>query len=244
MALLNDQDRQFLEEHLGKTMEQPVRLLYFTQTLACQFCRETEQVLREVEALSDKITLEVYNLVTDKDMADNYGVDKIPATVVRSDVDYGVRFYGIPTGYEFTSLIEAIVDVSTGSTELDDETLAELERIDDNVHVQVFVTPTCPYCPTAVRAAHSLAVASPKIRADMVESIEFPHLANKYSVQGVPRTIINETTMVEGALPEQLLVAYILKAQGLLSEEEVEALIEDLDVESEDEALLEDDTLI
>ena len=244
MALLNDQDRQFLEEHLGNTMEQPVRLLYFTQTLACQFCQETEQVLREVEALSDKITLEVYNLVTDKDMAESYGVNKIPATVVRSDVDYGVRFYGIPSGYEFTSLVEAIVDVSTGSTELDDETLAELERIDDDVHLQVFVTPTCPYCPTSVRAAHSLAVASPKVRADMVESIEFPHLANKYGVQGVPRTIINETTMVEGALPEQLLVAYILKAQGLLSEEEVEALIEDLDVETEDEALLDDDTLI
>jgi glutaredoxin-like protein len=243
MALLNDQDRQFLEEHLGNTMEKPVRLLYFTQTLACQFCRETEQVLREVEALSDKIGVEVYNFVTDKDIADSYGIDKIPATVVMSDVDHGVRFYGIPSGYEFTSLIEAIVDVSTGSAELDTETLAELERIDDDVHLQVFVTPTCPYCPTAVRAAHSLAVASPKVRADMVESIEFPQLANKYSVQGVPRTIINETTMIEGAAPEQLLVAYVLKALGILSEEELEALTEDLDVDFDEEAL-DDDTLI
>jgi hypothetical protein len=77
-----------------------------------------------------------------------------------------------------------------------------------------------------VRLAHSLALASDKITADMVESIEFPHLANKYSVQGVPRTVINENTFIEGAAPEPMVVAKILEVVGLLTEEEGQKFIE------------------
>ncbi len=142
--------------------------------------------------LSDKISLQTYNFVTDSRVAEQYGIDKIPATVVMGEKDYGVRFYGIPSGYEFTSLIEDIIDVSRGKTALSDATLEALKAIKEPVHIQVFVTPTCPYCPAAVRMGHSLAIASDKITADMVESIEFPHLANKYNVAGVPRVVINE----------------------------------------------------
>ncbi|MBC7235372.1 MAG: thioredoxin family protein [Chloroflexi bacterium] len=220
MPLLGEKDRRFLQAHLAKAMEKPVKLLFFTQTIACQFCRETEELLREVSSLSDKIGLEVYNLITDAEMAERYGVDKIPATVVMSDQDYGVRFYGIPSGYEFTSLIEDIVDVSRGAPELSAETRQALARIQQDVHLQVFVTPTCPYCPDAVHLAHSLAIASERIKADMVEAVEFPQLAIKYGVQGVPKTVINESVAVEGAAPEPLLVARILDALGLLTEEE------------------------
>jgi len=80
---------------------------------------------------------------------------------------------------------------------------------------------------------HSLALASDKIRADMIEAIEFPHLANKYSVYGVPKTIINETTQVEGALPEPLFVAKVLEALGMMSSEEVQKLLEHFTAQSE-----------
>ncbi len=142
MALLSDKDRAFLEGHFRQALDKPVKLLYFTQAIACQFCRETEQILQEVEGLSDKISLEVYNFVTDKQVADEYNIDKIPATVVMSDVDYGVRFYGIPSGYEFTSLVESIIDVSRGKTALSEQTLELLETIREPVHMQIFVTPT------------------------------------------------------------------------------------------------------
>ena len=228
MAMLSDQDRKFLREHFQKMLVSPVRLLYFTQTVACQFCRETEQVLQEVSELSDKITLEIYNFVTDKGVAEEYGIDKIPATVVMSGTDYGVRFYGIPSGFEFTSLVEDIVDISRGATSLSPDAREKLARITEPVHMQVFVTPTCPYCPSAVRMAHSLAIASDQVRADMVESMEFPHLANRYNVQGVPRTIINESTALEGAAPEPVFVAKVLQAVGLMTEEQVQALVQDL----------------
>jgi glutaredoxin-like protein len=224
--MLSPKDREFLQGHLAHTLEKPVKLLLFTQTVACQFCQETEQVLTELAELSDRISLEVYSFMADQEMVKRYGIDKIPATVVMSDVDYGIRFYGIPSGYEFTSLIEDVIDVSQGSTGLSAATLAQITAIQQPVHLQVFVTPTCPYCPAAVRLAHSLAIASTKIRADMVESIEFPQLANKYHVHGVPKTVINESTTVEGAAPEPLLVARVLQSVGLMSQEDVEALAE------------------
>ncbi len=224
MALLSEKDRKFLQEHLAKSLISPVKLIVFTQTIACQFCRETEQIAGEVADLSEVITLETYNFVTDKETVEQYGIDKIPATVVMSEVDYGIRFYGIPSGYEFTSLVEAVIDVSRGKTSLSQETLEFVGSIKEPVHIQVFVTPTCPYCPTAVRMAHSLAMASNNIRGEMVESIEFPHLANKYRVRGVPRTIINEDTYLEGAAPEPLFVAKVLEALGMRTPEEVEKL--------------------
>jgi glutaredoxin-like protein len=233
MPLLSEKDKKFLQEHLKETLVKPVKLLFFTQTAACQFCKETEQVLQEVTDLSQKITLQVYDFVADREIADSYRIDKIPATVVMSDVDYGIRFYGIPSGYEFTSLIEDILDVSRGATALSDKTRKALKGLPEDVHLQVFVTPTCPYCPSAVRMAHSLAIASDRVRADMIESIEFPHLANKYSVYGVPRTVINETVHVEGPAVEELLVAKVMQAVGLLSEEEVQHLTEKLDAQAQ-----------
>ncbi len=231
MALLDDEDRQVVEDHLEDSLFSPVTLLYFTQETACQFCTETEEVLREVASLSDKVELQIYSFVEDEDVAEEYGIDKIPATVVMSDADYGVRFFGIPSGYEFTSLIEAMVDVSQGTSDLAEETREALKEIVEPVHMQVFITPTCPYCPGAVRLAHSMAVANEWIQADMVEATEFPQLANKYRVQGVPKTIINEEIPVEGAVPEAVLVARILQALEIITAEDVEELIQDLGAE-------------
>ena len=142
MALLGDRDRQFLTEHFGSHLDKPVKLLFFTQTIACQFCKETGQILEEVADLSEKISVETYNFVTDKEAAEEYGIDKIPATVVMGEKDYGIRFYGIPSGYEFTSLVEDIVDVSNGETGLSAESLEVLAKLQEPMHIQVFITPT------------------------------------------------------------------------------------------------------
>lgn len=210
MALLKDKDREYLQEEFAKRLKNPVKLVVFTQTIACDFCAQTEEIAHEVAELSDKIAVEVYNFVTDKAVADQYGVDKIPATVVVGEKDYGIRFYGIPAGYEFTSLIEDIMMVSVGDSGLSDATKESIAQIKEPVHIQVFVTPTCPYCPGAVLLAHKLAMESEHIVGDMVEATEFPHLAQKYNVMGVPRTVINEKTHIEGAAPEDMLVTQLI----------------------------------
>ena len=142
MPLLSDKDAAFLKDHFGQSLVHPVKLINFTQTIACQFCRETAQILEEVAALSDLISVVTYNFVTDKEVAEQFGIDKIPATIVMSDTDYGIRFYGIPSGYEFTSLVEDIVDVSRGSSGLSEASLKAISDIQDPLHIQVYITPT------------------------------------------------------------------------------------------------------
>jgi glutaredoxin-like protein len=163
-------------------------------------------MLQELKQISDKIKLEIYDFIKDKALAGKLGVDKIPAVVVMDDTDYGIKFYGIPAGYEFGSLIEAIKMVSTGETTLNDESKTFLDSLQKDIHLQVFVTPTCPYCQGAVILAHRMAFYSPRVRADMIEATEFPHLSQKYQVMGVPRTVINETVFQEGAAPENLII--------------------------------------
>ncbi len=141
MAILSDRDRREIERQL-QDLAGPVKLVNFTQELACQYCRETERLLREVAELSGKISLEVYNFQLDKEKVARYGVDKIPATVVEGSKDYGIRFYGIPLGYEFASFLAAIQTVSKGSTDLTAESKTALAGITQPIHIQVFSTPT------------------------------------------------------------------------------------------------------
>jgi len=157
MTLIRDEDKKTIREEFAEKLVAPVRLVLFTQEIECQFCAETRQIVEEVAALSDKITAEIYNFVTDKDQAEAYGIDKIPAIAIIGAQDYGIRFYGIPSGYEFSSLFEDIIDVSRGESGLLEPTKKALAHLKEPVHIQVFVTPTCPYCPMAVRLAHRLA---------------------------------------------------------------------------------------
>lgn len=212
MAFLTEKDQQFVI-NLFENMQDKVQLIMFTQELECQYCRETRQILEEVASLSEKIDLTVYNFQDDKDIAEKYNIDKIPATIIEGEKDYGIRYYGIPSGYEFSSLLEDIVDVSKNESGFSAETKEMLSKIDKPLHLQVFVTPTCPYCPKAVRMAHKAAIENDHITADMVEATEFPHLAMRYDVKGVPRTLVGESIAIEGAVSESELVEKILEAQ-------------------------------
>ncbi len=215
MALLKEKDRQHLLKEFA-ALNQPVKLLLFTQEMECQYCSDTRMIAEEVAGLSDQISLEVYDFVADQAVARQHQIDKIPALVVmrggETPKDYGIRYYGIPAGYEFSTLIGDIMMVSRGDSGLAAETKAYLAALTQPLHLQVFVTPTCPYCPPAVHLAHQLAMESDLVRADMVEAIEFPHLSHKYQVQGVPRTVINESTYLEGAAPETMLLSKIKTA--------------------------------
>ena len=191
-----------------------VKIVFFTQELECQYCKETRSILFELTEVSDKLSLEVKNFVIDKSDAEKYGVDKIPATVLldESEKDYGIKFFGIPSGYEFASLLEDIKMLGTGNTGLPVDLENDIKKIDNEIHMQVFVTPTCPYCPQAVVTAHKFSYLNDKITGDMVEATEFPHLSNKYNVRGVPRTVINENTFIEGAAPEQMVLDKVKEA--------------------------------
>jgi thiol-disulfide isomerase/thioredoxin len=145
MALLSGTDRETVKELLAG-MTDPVRLVFFTQSFGCETCLPTRQILDElVELAGGSLSVEEYNLVLDKEKAAEYGVDRVPAIAVvggRGAGDPGVRFYGIPAGYEFMSLIDAVILVSTGESGLSDESRTLAAAVDRPVTIQVFVTPT------------------------------------------------------------------------------------------------------
>ena len=199
-------------QQILKGLASPVKLLFFTQKNACPTCTQQQELLQELASLSDKLELKVYDFVLNGDEVTSYRIDKIPATALVGKKDYGIRFYGLTAGYEFTSLIEAIVMVSIGQSGLHPELETLVRDIKEQVHMQVFVTLTCPYCPKMVRVAHQFAFINDYIQADMVEASEFPHLAQRYNVTGVPKTIINEAYSFDGALPEAAAYLEILKA--------------------------------
>ena len=141
MPMLNDHVREQVRGSFA-TMAGPVRLVFFEQTLNCETCRETRALLEEVAALSDKISLESYNLQIDREKAKEFEVEAAPAVAVVGGKDHGIRFYGIPAGYEFGTLIEAILDVSNGRVSLAPGTIEGLKALRSPVHMRVFVTPT------------------------------------------------------------------------------------------------------
>lgn len=141
MSLLDANTQRQVAAELAD-LPHPVKLVVLTQTFECQYCNETRQLCQEIAELSDQITAEVYNFVTDKDQVEAYGIDKIPAIAVVGAKDYGVRFFGIPSGYEFMSLLDSIKRVSAGEVELMPETMAFLAELEKPLHIQVFVTPT------------------------------------------------------------------------------------------------------
>ncbi len=217
MGFIGEKDKKVLRERLA-SLERPVKLILFTQEMECQFCRETHELMEETADLSDKINLEVYHFVNDKAKADELGIDKIPAVAVLTEdgKDYGIRFFGIPAGYEFMSLLESIEMVAKGDSGLAPNTREKLKLIKEPLNLQVFVTPTCPYCPRAVILAFRMAVESEFITSAMIEATEFPHLSNKYGVSGVPHTVIGNTPQpMVGAYPEQAALEMILSALGL-----------------------------
>lgn len=210
MALLNEEIREEVKAALAD-IKTPVTLKVFTQRFECQYCKETRELVQEVAALNDRLSVEVYDFEKDKAVADSLGIDKVPAVAIIGAKDYGIRMFGIPSGYEFGSLIEAIRLVSAGDSGLSPATRKQIAQLKKPIKIQVFITPTCPYCPRAVMLAYQMAVESDLIQSHMVEVIEFPHLGNKYQVMGVPRTVIDETIHIEGAVPEPMLMREFAK---------------------------------
>lgn len=213
MALLNDEIREQVRTMLDD-LPNKVRLVVFTKPEEeCPYCPVIVDLVNEVAGTSDQVSAEIYDLSTDGARAAEYAIDKAPAIAIVGAKDYGMRFFGIPSNYEFSTLLHGIQVAGRGTGDLlDDETKAYLATLDKPVHYQVFVTPTCPYCPGAAVLAFDMAVESDKVRAEVVEASEFQEMAEAYEVMGVPLNVINGTQRVEGRAPVGMIVEAIKAA--------------------------------
>lgn len=202
-----------------KDLKDKVKLVVFTDNSKiikpdqeCMHCEENVRLMQELSELSDKIKVEIHDIKSDQEISKLYGVDKIPATVITGEKIKGIRFFGIPAGHEFSTLLNTIKHVSTNDAELSDDTRTKLDGLNKPVHIQVFITLSCPYCAPAASLAHRLALYSDLISTDVINAQEFPDIAQKYNVYTVPKIVINENTQFEGAVPETGFVNKVLEA--------------------------------
>ncbi|MCL4328837.1 MAG: thioredoxin family protein [Candidatus Thermoplasmatota archaeon] len=217
MALIRDSDQNFLREEFGKNLTETVEMIVFTSSNdSCQYCSETVQLAEEVASLSDKIRLTVLDFAKDRGKADELGIDKYPSLVIFKDGDRNgrIRYSGIPSGYEFGSLIEDIKMVSRNDAKISAKAMEIISKIDSPVRIKVYVTPTCPYCPRAVGTAHKFALSNKNIVGEMVESSEFHAEAVEQGVTAVPHIVINGEIKFDGALPDVEFAEYVLEASG------------------------------
>jgi glutaredoxin-like protein len=179
---------------------------------------EALQLLREVASTNDHITVSEKAIGGDHD-ATSLGITRGPTILMReagSDRT-NIRFLGLPSGYEFGTLVETLKMLGTGESDLGEKSRAQAARIDSPVLLQSFVTPTCPYCPRAVLAAYKLAFHNPHVIAEGVEANEFPVLSNQFGISSVPDTIISGQSKerVLGGQPDRVFVEAALKAAGV-----------------------------
>ena len=212
MGLLPEEHKPHIKEELNQKLVNKVKLIAFTQETECTFCKETRELVQEMSELSDKIEVTVYDFVKDKEQATLYKVDKVPALVIMGEKDYGIRYYGLPFGYEFQTLMEDLVSVSSGNSGLSDTTKALLKTIDKPVHIQVLVTLTCPYCPIVASMAHRFAMENDQITADVIDVNEFLQIGIKYNVMGVPKTVINEKVDFLSVPTEEVFAGHVMDA--------------------------------
>jgi len=202
-----------LKNLFAKKLESDANIMVFTSTSPdCQLCGKTLELMKEVASLSDKIKVTEYDIAKNEKEAKFLGVDKTPAVVIGGKKIYNMFYFGMPYGHEFSALINDIIEASAGITTLKQETKDKIKEVNKKMHIMVFVTPTCPYCPIAVHMAHQFAIENSNIRSEMIEAMEFPELADKYGVMAVPKIVINDVVEFEGAVPEEMFLDYINEA--------------------------------
>ncbi len=186
MPVLDENTKNEVSKRLGG-LNSEVNLVYFDKKT--ELNEQIKAMLTEISELSDKIKLEVHEL--ESDASEKYGVSDGPVILFRSRYVKGdARFYGLPAGHEFATLLE-VLRMAGDELKPNDE-FSRFFDSTDGVKLEVFVTPQCPHCPASAYVALKFAMLSEKVKGYVYEAMEFRELARKYGVMSVPKTIINE----------------------------------------------------
>ncbi|EQD32390.1 Glutaredoxin-like protein [mine drainage metagenome] len=215
MALIKEEDKQLLQSEFNKYLRDDVDLVVFTsENEDCRYCKEVVQICDELSETSEKISVKRFVFEKDNDECKKYGVTKYPAVAVtkHGETSGRIKYYGIPSGYEFGSVIEDIKMVSTNEAKISAKAMEIISRIDKPVSIKVFVTTSCPYCPRAVGTAHKFALANSNISGEMIEAGEFSNDANEFGVSSVPHIVINGDVQFVGARSDEEFAQFIMEA--------------------------------
>ena len=213
MPLLKEKDQQAVRERFAKELKNPVKInFFFSREDTSEETRITGELMDEIGGLSEgKLVVESIEGM-DSEQARRLRVDKTPAIVIYGDGDErdNIRFFGLPAGHEFATLLHTLITVSNDyHVELPDALVEKVRAIDKPVKIQVFVTTSCPHCPPAVVVSHYFAMLNPMITSEMIEANQFDDLSRRYGVQSVPMTVINDgkQTFIGSRNPEEFFKA-------------------------------------
>jgi len=218
MIPLREQD--LLKQFFAERLTGPVKVEHFTQRQLsiivpgredCRFCDEVRQMLTELRGLSPRITLQVHELSEARALAARYGVERVPATVLRGQQNRPLLIEGLPSGALFPGLVEGIAFLSTGTTYLDTRTRRRLDRIRDDIQLRVFVSPTSEFSLAMMRSALAFAIENHHVRTTIVEAEEFPRLTDAYRIRALPFTIVGERVSFTGAVDDATLLDQLVK---------------------------------
>jgi glutaredoxin-like protein len=198
MSYLRKEDREDLIEILEDRLEKNVKITLFIKE-DCPACDTALELLEEVQSLNEKIELAI------RDM------DKEPSQVERApaiELAKNIKIYAIPIMNEFPSLIEGIILVSSGRSNLDDYIIEDLKRIKES-RIKVFVTPYCPVCPDAVNLVEEFAIENDAISVEIISLEEFPEFIDEYKIKGTPTIIVNEDRRIDAEVPDDSCLEFI-----------------------------------
>lgn len=221
---LQESDLEELREFFADRLVRPVKYVVFSQDrpsihdplpIQHELCTDAVTLLGEILPLSEKLSLNVLDVNDDPLSSLRYDVEKVPAIAILGQEDHGLRFYGVPSNFEFITFLEITANVSAGQTDLCDSTLRALEEIRQPVHIQVFYTPSCALCPLMTHLAMQFAIASPWIRCDTIDAAEFPQLAENHNVRGAPHIVLNGNQSIVGVKQEKVLLKIIRQAASM-----------------------------
>jgi len=205
----------------AERLQQPVKLDFFTQKpLAmlvpgreeCRFCNDAQALLEDLARVSSLLRLTVHERGADKALDTRLGIERVPATVIRGVLNRPITFYGIPISYLFAPLVETLLLMSQNKAQLPPRAAKLLKRLHQPVRVRVFVSPESEYCGPMMTAAFAFAVESKQVRAEVIEIAEFPRLADRYAVQQVPFTVIEDRAGFPGLVEPEVFAEQIVKA--------------------------------
>jgi glutaredoxin-like protein len=214
-ALIREEDKRFLTNQFRKKLSKTVTLIVFTSSdKKCMYCDKAVEIIEEVSSLSDKIRTVKYSFENDREMVEKYHVKKYPAIIVTSERirDSRVVFYGLPSGYEFGSLVESIESASMDEPEIADKAKEIISGINMPVKITVYITPTCQYCPRASTIANKFAILNQNISYEITQILEFGDEDEIKDIEKVPYIKVNDRIIVIGTHTEEQFAEFVMGA--------------------------------
>jgi thiol-disulfide isomerase/thioredoxin len=199
----------------SQVMNKPVRLVLFTSDTGCEACPDMLELVRAIKGKFEKIALETYDVVMDRDKTELYGVKLVPALVVQGGDGKVVKFYGMIEDVFLDILLSTISAVSHGKIWFPRDVERALAHLTNDVSVRVFVDSDCAQCRPVAETAIGLGLENKLVSTSIIVASNFPELVKRYHITEIPKTIFGENLHLDGHVTESVFLEMIFQAEGL-----------------------------